>query len=179
MTATYPKTCGIDIPPPSPPLPRPCSRGIPKGVGGCERRPVSGSRRSIPPVAPGARKSGRMNRPVLLQFSESPRKTVAQKGKTVAQKGKRAQLQQAQTPEGQYLPATLQTPVFPNLIYKIKAGRFPDGRARLSKTRTEPAGLEGARITADIFRRAGLPVPLSLKIPDGKDLSEYLKGVKA
>lgn len=40
---------------------------------------------------------------------------------------------------------------------------------------SDPAGLEGARVIAEYFRRAGLPVPWSLKIPDGKDLSEYLK----
>ena len=40
----------------------------------------------------------------------------------------------------------------------------------------DAAGTEGARIIADVFLKAGLPVPLKVTIPEGKDLNEYLKG---
>jgi len=40
----------------------------------------------------------------------------------------------------------------------------------------DKAGTDGSRIIAGLFRKAGLPVPLKLGIPAGKDLSEYMKG---
>jgi hypothetical protein len=39
----------------------------------------------------------------------------------------------------------------------------------------DAAGAEGARVIADLFLKAGLPVPLKVTIPAGKDLNEYLK----
>ena len=39
----------------------------------------------------------------------------------------------------------------------------------------DAAGAEGARTIAVLFRKAGLPVPLKLAIPAGKDLSEYME----
>lgn len=51
-----------------------------------------------------------------------------------------------------------------------------DGRSRVILALDgDKAGKEGSRIIADLFLKAGLPVPLTLAIPDGKDLSEYLK----
>jgi len=51
-----------------------------------------------------------------------------------------------------------------------------DGRSRVILALDgDKAGKEGSRIIAGLFRKAGLPVPLKLAIPDGKDLSEYLK----
>jgi len=43
----------------------------------------------------------------------------------------------------------------------------------------DTAGAEGSRVIADLFRKAGLPVPLKLAIPAGKDLSEYMKEGKS
>ena len=40
----------------------------------------------------------------------------------------------------------------------------------------DKAGEAGTRIIADLFQKAGLPLPLKLAIPEGKDLSEYMKG---
>ena len=40
----------------------------------------------------------------------------------------------------------------------------------------DKGGEEGSRIIADLFLKAGLPVPLKVIIPDGKDLNEYMKG---
>lgn len=52
----------------------------------------------------------------------------------------------------------------------------PDGRSKVYLSLdADKAGKEGARIIANLFRKAGLPVPLSLAIPAGKDLSEYLQ----
>ena len=43
----------------------------------------------------------------------------------------------------------------------------------------DKAGQEGSRIIAGLFLKAGLPVPLKLTIPAGKDLNEYMKdGIK-
>jgi len=51
-----------------------------------------------------------------------------------------------------------------------------DGRSRVYLVPdTDAAGAEGSRGIAVLFRKAGLPVPLKLAIPDGKDLSEYMK----
>lgn len=51
-----------------------------------------------------------------------------------------------------------------------------DGRSRVYLVPdTDAAGAEGSRGIADKFRKAGLPVPLKLAIPAGKDLSEYMK----
>lgn len=41
---------------------------------------------------------------------------------------------------------------------------------------TDAKGIEGSRIVADIFWRAGLPVPRRVIIPDGKDLNDFMKG---
>ena len=40
----------------------------------------------------------------------------------------------------------------------------------------DKGGEEGSRIIAGLFLRADLPVPRKVKIPDGKDLNEYMKG---
>ena len=37
-------------------------------------------------------------------------------------------------------------------------------------------GTEGARIAADIFQRAGLPVPRRVELPAGQDLTDFMKG---
>ena len=39
----------------------------------------------------------------------------------------------------------------------------------------DKAGTDGSRIIAGLFRKAGLPVPLKLAIPAGKDLTDFLK----
>jgi len=50
-----------------------------------------------------------------------------------------------------------------------------DGRSRvILALDVDKAGTDGARIIAGLFRKAGLPVPLKLAIPAGKDLSEYM-----
>ena len=41
---------------------------------------------------------------------------------------------------------------------------------------TDAKGIEGSRIVADIFQRAGLLVPRRVIIPDGKDLTDFMKG---
>jgi len=52
-----------------------------------------------------------------------------------------------------------------------------DGRSRvILALDVDKAGTDGSRIIAGLFRKAGLPVPLKLAIPAGKDLSEYMKG---
>ena len=52
----------------------------------------------------------------------------------------------------------------------------PDGRSKVILTLdADKAGKEGARTIASRFRKCGLPMPLSLAIPEGKDLSEYLQ----
>ena len=51
-----------------------------------------------------------------------------------------------------------------------------DGRSRVYLALdADKAGDEGARIIAELFRSAGLPVPLRIKFPDGQDVAEYLK----
>lgn len=51
-----------------------------------------------------------------------------------------------------------------------------DGRSKVYLSLdADKAGKEGARIIAELFRKAGLPIPLSLAIPKGKDLTEYLR----
>lgn len=56
--------------------------------------------------------------------------------------------------------------------------RKPDGTSAVCLIPDrDKAGAEGARMVADLFVRAGLPVPLEKKIPDGfKDLGDYLRG---
>lgn len=50
-----------------------------------------------------------------------------------------------------------------------------DGRSRvILALDVDKAGKDGSRIIAGLFRKAGLPVPLKLAIPAGKDLSEYM-----
>lgn len=52
-----------------------------------------------------------------------------------------------------------------------------DGRSRVYLVPdADAAGTAGSRIIADLFLKAGLPLPLKLAIPEGKDLSEYMKG---
>ena len=41
----------------------------------------------------------------------------------------------------------------------------------------DPAGVKGAGLVADLFLNAGLPLPRRIKIPEGKDLSEYMEGM--
>lgn len=44
----------------------------------------------------------------------------------------------------------------------------------------DDAGKAGQRLVADLFRKAGLPVPLALALPPGQDLTDFLKeGIKA
>ncbi len=51
-----------------------------------------------------------------------------------------------------------------------------DGRSRVYLVPdTDAAGAEGSRGIAGLFRKAGLPIPLKLAIPAGKDLSEYME----
>ena len=51
-----------------------------------------------------------------------------------------------------------------------------DGRSRvILALDVDKAGKDGSRIIAGLFRKAGLPVPLKLAIPKGKDLTEYLR----
>ena len=52
-----------------------------------------------------------------------------------------------------------------------------DGRSRVYLVPdADAAGAAGERTIADLFLKAGLPLPLKLAIPEGKDLSEYMKG---
>ena len=39
----------------------------------------------------------------------------------------------------------------------------------------DKAGDDGARVVADIFLKAGLPVPLRVVLPWGQDLTDYLR----
>ena len=39
----------------------------------------------------------------------------------------------------------------------------------------DKAGVEGSRIIADLFQKAGLPVPLQMILPPGMDLTDYMK----
>lgn len=51
-----------------------------------------------------------------------------------------------------------------------------DGRSRVYLVPdVDAAGVEGSRIIADLFLTVGLPVPLKLTIPAGKDLSDYVR----
>jgi len=51
-----------------------------------------------------------------------------------------------------------------------------DGRSRVYLVLdADKAGAEGSRGIARLFLKVGLPVPLKLAIPAGKDLSEYMK----
>lgn len=50
-----------------------------------------------------------------------------------------------------------------------------DKKVLLADLDADKAGKEGARTIASRFRKCGLPMPLSLAIPEGKDLSEYLQ----
>ncbi len=69
-------------------------------------------------------------------------------------------------------------------IYEFDAGMKRDEADRLAAAGRrstvvlvldgDPAGQEGARIVADLFRKAGLPVPLKMAIPAGTDLSGYM-----
>jgi len=50
-----------------------------------------------------------------------------------------------------------------------------DGRSRVYLVSdADAAGAAGSRIIAGLFLQAGLPLPLKLAIPEGKDLSEYM-----
>jgi DNA primase len=51
-----------------------------------------------------------------------------------------------------------------------------DGRSRVYLVLgADKAGDEGYRTIADLFLKAGLPAPLQLILPLGKDLTEYMK----
>lgn len=51
-----------------------------------------------------------------------------------------------------------------------------DGRSRVYLALDgDAAGMEGSRNIAEQFRKAGLPVPLKLAIPSGKDLTDFMK----
>jgi len=39
----------------------------------------------------------------------------------------------------------------------------------------DKAGGEGERVIADLFLKAGLPVPLKLILPPGMDLTDFMK----
>lgn len=64
----------------------------------------------------------------------------------------------------------------PDWIEAFRPFVDPDGRSKVILTLdADKAGKEGARTIASRFRKCGLPMPLSLAIPEGKDLSEYLQ----
>jgi len=51
-----------------------------------------------------------------------------------------------------------------------------DGRSRVFLVPdADAAGAAGARMIAGMFKRAGLPVPLKVAIPDGQDLNDFLR----
>ncbi len=51
-----------------------------------------------------------------------------------------------------------------------------DGRSRVYLVMdADKAGVEGSRIVADLFQKAGLPVPLQMILPPGMDLTDYMK----
>ena len=51
-----------------------------------------------------------------------------------------------------------------------------DGRSRAYLVMdADKAGAEGSRIIADLFQKAGLPVPLQMILPPGMDLTDYMK----
>jgi len=65
----------------------------------------------------------------------------------------------------------------PAWVEGFRAFAGADGKSRVYLVLdADAAGTEGARIIADVFLKAGLPVPLKVTIPEGKDLNEYLKG---
>lgn len=50
-----------------------------------------------------------------------------------------------------------------------------EGRSRVYLALdADTTGAEGSRVIADLFLKAGLPIPLSLPIPAGKDLTEFM-----
>jgi hypothetical protein len=50
-----------------------------------------------------------------------------------------------------------------------------DGRSRVFLVLDpDKAGAEGGRIIAELFLKAGLPVPLRIILPPGMDLTEYM-----
>lgn len=51
-----------------------------------------------------------------------------------------------------------------------------DGRSRVFLVMdADKAGTEGSRIIADLFLKAGLPVPLRMTLPPGMDLTDYMR----
>jgi len=51
-----------------------------------------------------------------------------------------------------------------------------DGKSRIYMVMdADKAGVEGSRIIADLFQKAGLPVPLQMILPPGMDLTDYMK----
>ena len=51
-----------------------------------------------------------------------------------------------------------------------------DGRSRTYLVMdADKAGVEGSRIIADLFQKAGLPVPLQMILPPGMDLTDYMR----
>jgi len=55
-----------------------------------------------------------------------------------------------------------------------------DGRSRAYLVMdADKAGVEGSRIIADLFQKAGLPVPLQMILPPGMDLTDYMKDGRA
>ena len=51
-----------------------------------------------------------------------------------------------------------------------------DGRSRAYLVMdADKAGVEGSRIIADLFQKAGLPVPLQMILPPGMDLTDFMK----
>ena len=61
-------------------------------------------------------------------------------------------------------------------VEDFRAFMDTDGRSRVYLVLdADKAGQEGSRIIAGLFLKAGLPVPLKLAIPAGKDLNEYMK----
>ena len=51
-----------------------------------------------------------------------------------------------------------------------------DGKSRVYIVMdADKAGVEGSRIIADLFQKAGLPVPLQMILPLGMDLTDYMK----
>ena len=54
-----------------------------------------------------------------------------------------------------------------------------DGRSRVYLVMdADKAGAEGSLTIADLFLKAGLPVPLQMIIPPGMDLTDFMKGGK-
>jgi 5S rRNA maturation endonuclease (ribonuclease M5) len=54
-----------------------------------------------------------------------------------------------------------------------------EGRSRVYLVLdADKAGAEGSRVIADLFLKAGLPVPLRMILPAGMDLTDFMKGGK-